>query len=62
MKTAGACLLDHIGSAILITHLQGGIHGWIWADVRPYLVKAIIAIKPSSPPFQSTIVKDSTVK
>lgn len=32
------------------------------ADARLELVKAIIAIEPSGPPFQSTIVKDATQK
>ncbi|KAF6220579.1 hypothetical protein HO133_003012 [Letharia lupina] len=62
MQTAGASLLDRIGPAVLATHSQGGTHGWLWADVRPELVKAIVAIEPSGPPFQSTIVKDATVK
>ncbi|KAI4169947.1 MAG: hypothetical protein LQ343_005329 [Gyalolechia ehrenbergii] len=62
MRGSGACLLDRIGPAILITHSQGGTHGWLWADARPELVKAIVAIEPAGPPFQSTIVKDSNVK
>lgn len=62
MQAAGASLLDRIGPAILATHSQGGTHGWLWADARPELVKAIVAIEPSGPPFQSTIVKGTTVK
>ena len=62
MQTAGASLLDRIGPAVLVTHSQGGTHGWLWADARPELVKVIVAIEPSGPPFQSTIVKDATVK
>lgn len=62
MRTAGACLLDRIGTAILITHSQGGTHGWLWADARPALVKAIVTIEPAGPPFQSTIVDSSNVK
>ena len=62
MREAGICLLDRVGPAILITHSQGGTHGWLWADARPELVKAIVAIEPSGPPFQSTIVKGSGVK
>ena len=54
MQTAGACLLDRIGPAILITHSQGGTHGWLWADSRPELVKAIVAIEPNGPPFQKS--------
>ena len=62
MQAAGASLLDRIGPAILVTHSQGGTHGWLWADARPGLVKAIVAVEPSGPPFQSTIVKGGTVK
>ena len=62
MQAAGASLLDRIGSAVLITHSQGGTHGWLWADARPELVKAIVAIEPSGPPFQSTIIKGGPVK
>lgn len=29
MQKAGADLLHHIGPAILITHSQGGTHGWL---------------------------------
>lgn len=62
MRTAGACLLDRIGPAILITHSQGGTHGWLWADARPELVKAIVAVEPAGPPFQSTVAKTSNAK
>jgi len=62
MQLAGSCLLDRIGPAILITHSQGGTHGWLWADARPELVKAIVAVEPSGPPFQSTIAKGPDVK
>ena len=62
MRAAGICLLDRIGPAILVTHSQGGTHGWLWADARPELVKAIVAIEPAGPPFQSTIVKGPMVK
>ena len=47
MQKAGVCLLDRIGPSILITHSQGGTHGWLWADARPDLVKAIVAVEPS---------------
>lgn len=62
MQAAGASLLDRIGPAILATHSQGGTHGWLWADARPKLAEAIVAIEQSGPPFQSTIVKDASVK
>jgi pimeloyl-ACP methyl ester carboxylesterase len=35
----------------LLTHSQSGPYGWHIADARPELVKAILAIEPSGPPF-----------
>ena len=55
-QDAGAALLDKIGPAIVLTHSQSGTYGWLIADVRPQLVKGVIAIEPSGPPFEATIV------
>jgi pimeloyl-ACP methyl ester carboxylesterase len=55
-KDAGAALLDKIGPAIVLTHSQSGAFGWLIADARPQLVKGIIAVEPSGPPFEATIV------
>jgi pimeloyl-ACP methyl ester carboxylesterase len=44
-------LLDRIGPAILVTHSAGGPAGWLAADARPELVKAIVAIEVMGPPF-----------
>ena len=55
-KEAGAALLDKIGPAIMLTHSQSGAFGWLIADARPKLVKAIIAIEPAGPPFEATII------
>ena len=55
-QAAGAALLDKIGPAILLTHSQSGAFGWLIADARPGLVKGIIAIEPSGPPFEATII------
>jgi pimeloyl-ACP methyl ester carboxylesterase len=44
-------LLDTIGPAIVITHSQSGGFGWPVADMKPDLVKAVIAVEPSGPPF-----------
>ena len=52
MRIAGAALLDRIGAAIVIGHSQGGLHTWLIADARPDLVKAIIAVEPSGPPYK----------
>jgi pimeloyl-ACP methyl ester carboxylesterase len=48
-QDAGAALLDRIGPAILLTHSQSGTFGWLIADARPNLVKAIVAIEPGCP-------------
>ena len=55
-QDAGAALLDKIGPAIVLTHSQAGPFGWLIADARPKLVKGIIAVEPSGPPFESTII------
>ncbi|MES3000705.1 MAG: alpha/beta hydrolase [Pseudomonadota bacterium] len=52
-QVAGAALLDRIGPAVLITHSQAGPFGWLIANARPSLVKAIVAIEPQGPPIQS---------
>ncbi|WP_281882555.1 alpha/beta fold hydrolase [Agromyces rhizosphaerae] len=46
-----ARLLDRIGPAILVTHSAGGPTGWLAADARHDLVRAIVAIEPMGPPF-----------
>ena len=51
MQRCGAALLDLIGPSILMTHSAGGPFGWVVADVRPELVKAVIAVEPIGPPF-----------
>ena len=51
-RNAGVALLDVIGEAILLTHSQSGPFGWLIADARPTLVKAILAIEPNAPPFR----------
>ncbi|WP_428003666.1 alpha/beta fold hydrolase [Acidovorax sp.] len=52
-QAAFAALLDKMGPAVLLTHSQGGSFGWAIADARPGLVKAIVAIEPSGPPFNA---------
>ncbi len=46
-----ARLLDRIGPSILLTHSASGPSGWLAADLRPGLVKAIVSIEPMGPPF-----------
>lgn len=52
-RDALVALLDKIGPAILLTHSRSGPFGWLTADARPSLVKAIIAIEPNGPPFKN---------
>ena len=50
-RDAIVALLEKIGPAIVMTHSQSGGFGWPVADTRPDLVKGIIALEPSGPPF-----------
>lgn len=52
-QDAGAALLDKIGPAILLAHSQAGAFAWLIADIRPQLVKGIVAVEPNGPPFRS---------
>jgi pimeloyl-ACP methyl ester carboxylesterase len=56
VQAAGAALLDRIGPAVLMTHSQSGTFGWIIAEARPALVKAVVALEPAGPPFENTIL------
>jgi pimeloyl-ACP methyl ester carboxylesterase len=54
-RDAAVALLDKIGPAIVLTHSQSGAYGFLIADARPKLVKALISIEPNGPPvFEST--------
>ncbi|MDI4642710.1 hypothetical protein K9U39_17495 [Rhodoblastus acidophilus] len=55
MQPAGAALLDRIGPAVLITHSQAGLFGWLIADARPGLVKGIVALEPAGPPYKDSL-------
>ena len=57
-RNAGAALLDRIGPAIIISHSQAGPYGFGIGEMRPSLVKGIIAIEPAGPPIS---VPNSTV-
>lgn len=56
VQKAGTALLDEIGPAILLTHSQAGAFGWLIADIRPQLVKGIVALEPLGPPFQDAVL------
>ena len=52
-RDANVALLDMIGTpVILLTHSQGGGFGWLVADARPNLVKAIVTLEPAAPPIK----------
>ena len=40
-----------------MTHSQSGTFGWLVADARPALVKAIVAMEPSGPPVHDNVEK-----
>jgi pimeloyl-ACP methyl ester carboxylesterase len=60
MQAAGAALLDRIGPAILVTHSQAGLFGWLIADARAGLVKAIVALEPAGPPYKDAVFQTGT--
>jgi pimeloyl-ACP methyl ester carboxylesterase len=47
---AMVALLDKIGPSIMLVHSQGGPMGWLAAEARPDLVRAIVAVEPNGPP------------
>jgi pimeloyl-ACP methyl ester carboxylesterase len=49
-RDALAALLEKIGPAIVMTHSQSGSMGWLLADARPELVRALIQVEPAGPP------------
>jgi pimeloyl-ACP methyl ester carboxylesterase len=48
-RERGAQLLDRIGPAIVLTHSAGGPFGWLVADARPELVRALVAVEGLGP-------------
>jgi pimeloyl-ACP methyl ester carboxylesterase len=56
-RDANVALLDTIGNpVVLLTHSQGGAFGWLIADARPNLVKAIVTVEPAAPPIKGVDV------
>ena len=47
----GAEMLDKIGPAVIVTHSAGGPFGWLVADQRPALVKAVVCVEGAGAPF-----------
>ncbi|MDM0029948.1 alpha/beta hydrolase [Variovorax saccharolyticus] len=56
VKAAGVALLDRIGPSIVMVHSQAGAFGFLLADARPQLVKAVLALEPSGPPIEASPV------
>lgn len=50
-RSRGAELLDRIGPAVILTHSAGGPFGWVVADERPELVRAVVAVEAAGMPF-----------
>jgi pimeloyl-ACP methyl ester carboxylesterase len=50
-RVAWMALLERLGPSILIEHSEPGPATWRVADARPDLVKAIVAVEPTGPPF-----------
>ena len=48
-RRRGAELLDRIGPAIVIAHSAGGPFGWLLADARPELVRALVSVEGLGP-------------
>jgi pimeloyl-ACP methyl ester carboxylesterase len=55
-------LLERIGPSIVLTHSRSGPFGWLLADARPDLVKAVVAVEPWGPPFRDTTPKPSGLR
>jgi pimeloyl-ACP methyl ester carboxylesterase len=47
----GAELIDRIGPTIILTHSAGGPFGWIVANERPNLVKAVVSFEGATAPL-----------
>ncbi|MFW3169067.1 alpha/beta fold hydrolase [Geodermatophilus sp. CPCC 206100] len=45
-------LLERTGPAVLVTASAGAPGGWLAADRRPDLVRAVVALEPLGPPYQ----------
>ena len=54
-RDALVALLEKIGPAIVMTHSQSGSMGWLTADARPDLVRALIQVEPSGPPVHDVL-------
>lgn len=62
MRAAGLAFLDRVGPMILISHSMGGTHSCLWGDARPELVKAIVVVEPSGPPWRNSASEGPAAK
>jgi pimeloyl-ACP methyl ester carboxylesterase len=62
MLAAGTALLDRMGPAVLMTHSQAGMFGWLLGDARPNLVKAVVALEPAGPPFENAVIAEGKAR
>jgi pimeloyl-ACP methyl ester carboxylesterase len=46
-----AKLLDIVGPSVLVSHSAGGPAGWLAAEARPDLIRALVQIEVLGPPF-----------
>ncbi|KAI0444127.1 Alpha/Beta hydrolase protein [Xylaria telfairii] len=57
-KAACAALLDRIGKPVIVlAHSAGGSIPWLLADIRPKLVRKILALEPTGPPFTIKVLR-----
>jgi pimeloyl-ACP methyl ester carboxylesterase len=50
-RTHGAELVDRIGPVVIVTHSAGGPFGWIVANERPRLVRAVVSFEGLGAPL-----------
>lgn len=63
VQKGGAALLDKIGKpVVLVGHSQGGILPIVIADARPDLVKALVLLEPTGPPFRNAVFSNSSAR
>jgi pimeloyl-ACP methyl ester carboxylesterase len=46
----GAALVDRVGPAVIVSHSAGGPFGWLVAEERPRLVKAVVCFEGAGAP------------
>lgn len=56
-RESGAALMDRIGPAILMTHSAGGSFGWLVANERPNLVRAVVSFEGVPAPVVGTAAR-----